>query len=130
MKIIACVDQEMGLMFHQRRQSQDRIVREKIKELNEVIYMNEYSYSLYKDTLDHVVVDENYLKIAGDHYCLIEDNQDLNHLEIEEIILFQWNRVYPKDVYLNIDLSLYHLVSQEDFQGSSHEITKEVYRKE
>ena len=85
---------------------------------------------MYKDTLDHVVVDENYLRIAGDHYCLIEDNQDLNHLEIEEIILFQWNRIYPKDVYLNIDLSLYHFVSQEDFQGSSHEITKKVYRKE
>ena len=31
MKIIACVDNDMGLMFHQRRQTQDRIVRENIK---------------------------------------------------------------------------------------------------
>ena len=33
MKIIACVDNDMGLMFHQRRQTQDRIVREKYKSI-------------------------------------------------------------------------------------------------
>ena len=73
MKIIACVDNDMGLMFHQRRQTQDRIVRENIKALKERIYMNEYSYQLYKDTLDDVIVDNDFIKHGENHYCLIEN---------------------------------------------------------
>ena len=44
MKIIACVDENLGLMFHHRRQSQDRIVRERIKTITKKLYMNQYSY--------------------------------------------------------------------------------------
>lgn len=131
MKIIACVDDQMGLMFNQRRQSQDRIVRERIKALNETIYMNEYSYRLYKDILDDVVIDEDFLEKGQNHYCLVE-NMNLKDYQndIDEIILFKWNRVYPADFVLDLDLSAYQLISQYQFVGSSHEVTQEVYRKE
>ena len=129
MKIIACVDNDMGLMFHQRRQTQDRIVRENIKELKERIYMNEYSYQLYKDTLDDVIVDNDFIKHGENHYCLIE-NVSVKDCDIDEMILYRWNTIYPCDYYLDIDLSKFQLVKQEMFKGSSHEVTKEIYRKE
>ena len=129
MKIIACVDNDMGLMFHQRRQTQDRIVRENIKALKERIYMNEYSYQLYKDTLDDVIVDNDFIKHGENHYCLIE-NVSVNDFDIDEMILYRCNKIYPCDYYLDIDLSKFQLVKQEMFKGSSHEVTKEIYRKE
>ena len=129
MKIIACVDNDMGLMFHQRRQTQDRIVRESIKALKERIYMNEYSYQLYKDTLDDVIVDNDFIKHGENHYCLIE-NVSVKDCDIDEMILYRWNTIYPCDYYLDIDLSKFQLVKQEMFKGSSHEVTKEIYRKE
>ena len=123
MKIIACVDNDMGLMFHQRRQTQD------IKALKERIYMNEYSYQLYKDTLDDVIVDNDFIKHGENHYCLIE-NVSVKDCDIDEMILYRWNTIYPCDYYLDIDLSKFQLVKQEMFKGSSHEVTKEIYRKE
>ena len=129
MKIIACVDNDMGLMFHQRRQTQDRIVRENIKALKERIYMNEYSYQLYKDTLDDVIVDNDFIKHGENHYCLIE-NVSVKDCDIDEMILYRWNTIYPCDYYLDIDLSKFQLVKQEMFKGSSHEVTKEIYRME
>ena len=129
MKIIACVDNDMGLMFHQRRQTQDRIVRENIKALKERIYKNEYSYQLYKDTLDDVIVDNDFIKHGENHYCLIE-NVSVKDCDIDEMILYRWNTIYPCDYYLDIDLSKFQLVKQEMFKGSSHEVTKEIYRKE
>ena len=119
----------MGLMFHQRRQTQDRIVRENIKALKERIYMNEYSYQLYKDTLDDVIVDNDFIKHGENHYCLIE-NVSVKDCDIDEMILYRWNTIYPCDYYLDIDLSKFQLVKQEMFKGSSHEVTKEIYRKE
>lgn len=130
MKIIACVDNKFGLMFNKRRQSQDRIVREKIKELNETIYMNEYSYKLYQDVLDNVVVDEMFLEKAENHYCLIENVSVKDYLDkIDEVVLFRWNRDYPRDFCLDIDLSSYEMIEQVEFQGSSHTITMEVYKR-
>lgn len=131
MKVIVCVDNHMGLMFHQRRQSQDRVVREIIKDLNQTIYMNEYSYHLYKDILEDVYVSNDFLELIHNNYCLIE-NVSLKDYEsnIEEIMLFKWNRDYPADFYLDIDLSQYKLIDRYEFEGTSHHITQEIYRKD
>ena len=131
MKIIACVDENLGLMFHHRRQSQDRIVRERIKTIPMKLYMNQYSYQLYQDLFDEAIVDEKFMDIAKDNdYCLIE-NVSIDCKDIDEVILFYWNREYPADFYLNIDLNQFVIVSQEEFAGSSHDlITQVIYRKE
>ena len=101
MKIIACVDENLGLMFHHRRQSQDRIVRERIKTITKKLYMNQYSYQLYQDLFDEAIVDEKFMDIAKDNdYCLIE-NVSIDCKDIDEVILFYWNREYPADFYLN-----------------------------
>ena len=50
MNIIVCLDDKNGMMFNKRRQSQDKVLRADIKELvkNQDLFMNEYSYKLYK----------------------------------------------------------------------------------
>lgn len=45
MKIIVCVDNQNGMMFNHRRQSQDRVLRKRILELTggKKLWMNAYS---------------------------------------------------------------------------------------
>lgn len=133
MKIIVCVDKNKGMMFHQRRQSQDRIVREKILEITTCLYMNDYSTSLWRNDILIIKKDEQFLKLGGNNdYCFVEnvslkDYQD----EIDEVILFCWNREYPADFYFDMNLDDFQLVHQEDFAGSSHDvITEMIYRKD
>ncbi|WP_028042561.1 hypothetical protein [Candidatus Stoquefichus massiliensis] len=133
MKIIACVDNQMGMMFNHRRQSQDRNVRKKILKITNCLFMNKYSSALWKNDILVTMESEKFLMLASvDDYCFVEnvllkEYQD----EIDEIILFCWNREYPADFYLDIDLSCFHLVNQEDFAGSSHDIiTQKIYRRD
>ena len=46
MNIIICLDDNNGMMFNKRRQSQDRILRADLKEFikDKDLYMNNYSY--------------------------------------------------------------------------------------
>ena len=48
--------------------------------------------------------------------------------KLESLVLYRWNRRYPADVYFDLDLSQWRLVSRREFSGTSHDtITKEVY---
>ena len=51
MKIIVCVDNQNGMMFNHRRQSQDRVLRKRILELTggEKLWMNAYSMGQFPD---------------------------------------------------------------------------------
>ena len=137
MNIIVCLDDNNGMMFNKRRQSQDKILRASIKELikNKTLFMNEYSYKLYKDIDDgNIVVSENYLDECEDNnFCLVEDKPLNNYTEeINDIIIYKWNRTYPSDLYfdINVQNEQWELIESEEFQGSSHEkITKEIYRR-
>ena len=40
---------------------------------------------------------------------------------IEQIIVFWWNRTYPADVYLDLDLSRWERKERYEFPGTSHE---------
>lgn len=135
MIVIACVDDQNGMMFNRRRQSQDQLLRENL--LQSVgarkLWMNSYSRAQFSDTdSEQIVTDSRFLENApeGD-YCFVED-QDLSRClaRVEKIILFRWNRRYPADTYFPLDLSLWTLECTESFPGHSHEkITKETYRK-
>lgn len=137
MNIIVCLDDKNGLMFNKRRQSQDKILRANIKELvkNKNLFMNEYSYKLYKDIDDcNIKVCEDFLNECSDtDFCLIENIEVKNYINnISTIVVYKWNRIYPCDFYFDIDLNTtsWELLKVEEFQGSSHEkITKETYRR-
>lgn len=137
MNVIVCLDDNNGMMFNKRRQSQDKILRDSIKELvkDKTLFMNEYSYKLYKDIDDgNIIVSENYLdECENDCFCLVEDKPLSNYIEkINNIIIYKWNRTYPSDLYfdINVQNEKWELIESEEFQGSSHEkITKEIYRR-
>ena len=137
MIIITCIDEERGMMFNHRRQSQDRLLREDIiRECQDhKLFMNKYSFSMFGEQKEiPVIVSEEFLGQAGEHdYCFVE-NQDMNSFMeyIEKVILYRWNRRYPADTYLMIDLwdGNWILEEQKEFKGSSHEnITREVYKR-
>ena len=60
MIIILCLDNNNGMMFNDRRQSQDRGLREYIAEMikGEKVYMNAYTEKLYEEINDPVVCED------------------------------------------------------------------------
>lgn len=123
MKLIVCLDDNNGMMFNNRRQSRDKILIENVLEFckGEKLYTNEYSAKLFPENA--VEICEN----PENGYCFAE-NFTVDENDIEEIIVYKWNRVYPADVQFNIDLKKWNLAETVDFAGSSHEkITRERY---
>ena len=134
MKLIICVDDNGGLMFNQRRQSRDRKVVDDILNMTKdsKLYISGYSTNLF-DGAD-VVVSEDFCADAleGD-FCFVEDERaNLLAKDANEIVIYHWNRVYPKDVVFSADLYKmgFNLEATEEFEGYSHEkITKEIFKK-
>ena len=132
MNIIICVDDNMGMMFNNRRQSQDRALRERILEITKGknLYMNGYSASQFTEG-SNIIVDENFLDKAqqGD-FCFVEnsDIRDYNS-KIEKLIIYKWNRNYPSDFQFQLTLDDFCLESTFEFQGYSHKvITEEIWK--
>ena len=132
MNIIICVDDNMGMMFNNRRQSQDRALRERILEITKGknLYMNGYSASQFNEG-SNVIVDDNFLDKAqqGD-FCFVEnsDIRDYNS-KIEKLIIYKWNRNYPSDFKFQLTLDNFSLESTFEFQGYSHKvITEEIWK--
>lgn len=137
---MAAVDKHGGLMFNRRRQSQDRVLRQKIREMarESILWLSPYSRKQFEsDTEPEIRVDEAFMEKAGTgEYCFIEDVSAAPYADrIEKIVLFHWNRDYPGDFFFDIDVSAppWKVVESEteEFPGSSHEkITKEVFARE
>lgn len=136
MIVIICIDEKNGLMFNNRRQSQDRNLRNIL--LREIgkrkLWMNEYSFKQFNETgqSSQICVCEDFLqKAKKNEFCFVENSDITPFLfYIEGIILFKWNRNYPADVYFKTDISAWDFIKSLDFIGSSHDkITMEVYLK-
>lgn len=134
MYYIFCVDERGGRMFMKRRQSQDRILRERVLALSagHTLWMSTYSAKQFTEG-GLFTVDDDYLQKAGaGDYCFVEDKGfDLS--ECEGVILYNWNRHYPADVKWETDLIAegFSLTAQNEFAGHSHEkITEEIYKRE
>ena len=133
MIVIVCVDNSLGMLFNNRRLSQDKTVTDKVLDLSNQskLWMNHYSYALFdKAASKNLNIDEDFLSEAaqGD-FCFIEDKKIKTYEKwIEKIILFKWNRNYPTDFKFDIDLSTWNLIDTTEFVGNSHKtITMEVY---
>ena len=135
MILIMFIDNNGGMMFNRRRQSQDRIALEKILGMiaGSTLWMNEYSAGLFSRlAAPQIHIDGQFLDRArpGD-YCLVENVDVSPYLSfVEKIVLFHWNRDYPSDMKFPVKLNdgKWVLQGQEEFAGSSHEkITMEVY---
>jgi hypothetical protein len=135
MIILAFVDDNMGTMFNHRRQTKDKSVIERIlnSEVDKV-YVSSYTAKLFNNfpNTEKIIVDDDMLDNASDDDICIVEGQDLtNYIDkIYGLILYKWNKVYPSDTKLGVDLSEFSLVHTDEFTGYSHEnITEELYTK-
>lgn len=134
MKVIVCLDERLGMMFNNRRQSRDSVlISDVVSDLNgEKLYISPYSEKLF-DGLDvKLKIKDEPLKAAKrGSVCFIENCSLAEYKkEIDEVVIYRWNRHYPGDFYFDLNMEGYTLKSMTEFAGSSHEkITKEVYTK-
>ena len=132
MIVFVCLDDNNGMMFGGRRQSRDRVVIQDILAQYECsrLWIDEYSAKLFEGMEGDISTDKDFLQKAGQgEFCFVE-NQRLEQVKgkIEKLIVYRWNRNYPENFSLDLDLSQWVLESSVDMAGFSHEkITKESY---
>ena len=134
MKVIVCLDDDLGMLFNGRRQSMDKALRDRMAQITmgKPLWMNAYSAGQFSDFPANAVVDENFLdKAMDDDYCFLENTDILAYAsKVNTVIIYRWNRNYPQDVRFPVSLFCdnWHLISSCDFVGNSHDrITEEVY---
>ena len=105
MNIIVCVDKSNGMMFNNRRQSQDKELISKIIELTSGarLLMSEYSAQMFLGNLDIVANNDFISQAQSGDFAFIEETEIPNE-SIEDIYIFNWNRDYPADKYFDFDL--------------------------
>ena len=133
MYVIVPVDNRMGMGFHGRRQSRDRVLNTYLLKLSQgkKLWMAPCSSALFQGASD-IVISGDFLSQAGpEDLCFVEDRPLLPFRDqIRGIVLCKWNRDYPGDFFLDLDPKGWQLRHQEEFPGSSHEkLTIEVYLK-
>ena len=132
MKLIVCLDDNNGMLFNKRRQSSDRVLRERVLTLTAGtrLWMNAYSKKQFSEDTD-VLVDEQFLKKAGQgEYCFAENADILSVADtIETLVVYRWNTTYPADVWFPATLLDGKTPTYTaDFAGYSHpRITEEIY---
>lgn len=136
MVLITCIDDDNGMAFAGRRQSQDRRLRERLLRLSGgVLRLNAYSARQFSaEEAAAFLVSEDFLEQAGAGEFCFAETTDVTPFEgkAEKIILYRWNRKYPASLRFAIPLAAHgwKCAAAEDFPGYSHEkITEEVYVK-
>ena len=136
MNVIICIDDNQGMLFNKRRQSKDAKVIEDIMGLTDELWISPFSEKLFEDedirTNAIIQVVDDALNHAGaGAYCFVENEKLLPYQnDIEQLIVYQWNRKYPSDFKLDLNLNEWKLIETMDFSGKSHEkITREIYLK-
>ena len=136
MHVIVMLDDANGMMFNNRRQSKDCVLRKDVLSdtRNAKLFMNEYSFKQFEEDATNIIVDNSFLEIAGmNDYCFVE-NEHLNDFldKICTITIYRWNRMYPSDFIFDIAINEdeWTLKLSSEFEGKSHKkITKEVWCK-
>lgn len=132
MNVIICIDDKQGMLFNNRRQSQDAKVIEDIFDLTNELWVSSFSVKLFVEENIKLTTSDTLLEdVPKWGYCFIEDKK-LKPYEgdIEQLIVYKWNRTYPSDFKLDLNLNEWKLVESIDFIGNSHEkITREIYEK-
>lgn len=123
MILIVCLDDDNGMMFNNRRQSKDSLVRKRMLEIvaDDKMWMSEYSREQFEESF---LLCEN---IGEATYVFAENPDDIIGLEFDKVIVYRWNRKYPADRTLAIEGKT--IVSTYEFVGNSHDkITEEIYQ--
>lgn len=132
MTLILCVDSRGGLLFHGRRQSQDRLLRQDLLEERngERLWVTPYTARQFQEQDALSIAEDPLSQLEGGDFCWIEDLPVQPYLErADRLLLYSWNRVYPTDCSIPLPPGPpWSLLRQEEFPGFSHDlITKEWY---
>ena len=133
MLVFLCLDQKNGMAFHQRRQSLDRAIRADLLTAasGRPVWMTPYSARQFTEPEAVLRTSDAPLQeTEREGLCFVEFPPLSAALDrIDTLVVYRWNRVYPTDQRLDLDLNTsFRLVSSTDIPGHSHEkITKEVY---
>ena len=132
--VAVCVDDDMQIMFFGKRQSRDSVlISELISSASGKVYINEFSQPIFPDAESYALT-LNPISDCPDGGTVFAENIPLApHISvISRLVVYKWNRKYPGDRKLDINLSSggFRLTAVSDFVGSSHEkITKEIYER-
>lgn len=141
MIVYIALDDENGMMFNHRRQSQDRIMRQHmLKDCGDAtLWIAEYSKKLFLEQdgvslLDNIMVDDEFLdKAASNDHCFVENRSLTPYMDkVDTLVIFKWNRLYPADMYFDPSVlnTNWKKFAVSKFKGSSHDkITKEVWKR-
>ncbi len=117
----------MGMLFHGKRLSRDRkIINDMVNTAKEPIYIDKYSEKLFEYHSQKYIVSENITNENNTfNYCFIENvhYKDLIY-KAENLIIYNWSRKYPADIFLDIDLisTNFFIISTNSMKGNSHEL--------
>ncbi len=125
MIFVLCIDDKNGLSFNGRRQSRDRVLIDRLIRMlpDKTINIKSYSSPLFEKYIDRVNVSEELPDKLKNGEVFFSENLDPAPFKdsIEKLILFKWNRVYPSDKKMTLELSDFSLINSKDFTGSSHD---------
>ena len=134
-KVAIALDDKNGMMFNNRRQSRDKLLIKDLCDKTEgFIYISAYSALLFEDFKDRIkIVDDPVLECPSGALAFVECHKLSAFTDdIDELIVYCWNKVYPSDVKLDIDINAsgFKMYAKYEFAGNSHDkITKGVYKK-
>ncbi|MCQ2428998.1 MAG: ribonuclease Z [Clostridia bacterium] len=125
MKVILTLDDRFGMLFNRRRQSRDRILIDRLTDLvgSRRLLMNRYTAGLFTKGLpEGSEVREDFLYAAGpDDFCFVENAALASFADdVDEVYVFFWNRLYPADKRLDLDLTGWTMTPLDEFSGASH----------
>lgn len=133
MILLVCVDADGGMAFGGRRQSRDRVLRERIVRLTDggVLWMRPASAEWFGPAPQIRAAADFLARAGAGEFCLAEtDDPAPFEARMERIILWCWNRRYPSDLKFTVPLAEHgwRLAETAAFAGFSHDkITEEVY---
>lgn len=140
MVVYIAIDKDNGLLFNNRRQSQDRIMCENMLKNcgTSNLWIAPFSQSLFESQggplPSNLIVDEDFLDKAGENdHCFVENISLSDYIDkIDTLVIYKWNRKYPADFYFDWSIlgDKFKKFSLNDFKGFSHEnIKREVWKR-
>ena len=141
MVVYMAIDKNCGLMFNNRRQSQDRVMRQQMLDdcQDRMLWIHEYSQKLFmpNDSSEfpaNIMVDNDFLNKASEEDACFVENCSIGEWmdKIDTVVLYKWNREYPADFFFDMSLldDNWKKFSVNKFVGSSHDkIIKEVWKR-
>lgn len=126
---ITCAAKNGAMIFNNRRCSKDREVISDIVGCFKNIKIREFSSDLFEN--DYAFIISSAEQLSDTDVFFFEDIPfcDVSD-KVSTLIVYRWDRVYPKGTSLDID-EHFRLISQTEIKGYSHDkIIKEIYSNE